>query len=95
MQTHLLDYMGFVESECDEMSRFVPTRWLCLQQCQRKETKQHKALCIYMPQRWKNDSSKQDHGDQDDDAKILSLCFLHVLMDLRDLMFPQLTSKVV
>ena len=40
----LLEYIYFVGLEWDEIARFVPTRWLCLERCCQKETKKFEAL---------------------------------------------------
>ena len=64
----LFDYIYFVGLEWDEIARFVPTRWLCLERCCQKETKKFEAL-VSMFQSRTDESSKQDGGNEDDDKK--------------------------
>lgn len=60
----LLEYMEFVGVDWDEMSRFVPTRWLCLERCCEKENKKFQALVSLFTSRVA-DSSKEDRGTED------------------------------
>ena len=64
----LIEYLQFVGIEWEEMSRFVNTRWHCLERCCDKEQRKYPALKSLFTSRTES-SLRQDKGNEEDDEK--------------------------
>ena len=64
----LIEYLQFVGLEWEEMSRFVKTRWLCLERCCDKEQQKYPALKSLFTSRTES-SLRQDKRNEEDDEK--------------------------
>ena len=64
----LIDYLQFVGLELEKMSRFVKTRWLCLERCCDKEQQKCPALKSLFTSRT-GSNLRQDKGNEEDDEK--------------------------
>ena len=64
----LIEHLQFVGLEWEDMSRFVKTRWLCLERCCDKEQRKYPALKSLFTSRTES-TLRQDKGNEDDDEK--------------------------
>ena len=64
----LIEYLEFVGLEWEDLSRFVETRWLCLERCCDKEQQKYPALKSLFASRTES-SLRQDKGNEEDDER--------------------------